>query len=129
MVLKDDLDKVTESHVQHNRCRSDFGCTSSWWVIRDGIIFENLVCNSIVLGQFQWGGRVDVRDAIDSITNLAVNLAGGVHKLNSAGNVNGTVMVGALRVRPGSTGSKIPAEGSELVKGPSPTYRGLRDLR
>ena len=68
-------------------------------------------------------------DSVDGIAKLAVHLAGGVDELDGAGDVNLTIVVRALRIRPGSTGSEVPTEGAELVKRPCPSYGGLGEFR
>jgi len=70
-----------------------------------------------------------MRDAIDCIAKFATCSTSRVYELNGAGNVDGTIVVGALRVRPSSTGCKVPAEGTELIERPSPSNWCLRELR
>ncbi len=116
MVLKDDLHKVTEGRIHDIGCHDDLVCNFSSGFILNCVIFEDLVPNSIVLSKLKWSGRVSVGYTVDCITKLTIHSASRVDELDGAGNVNGTIMVGALRIRPSCTGCEVPTEGSELIE-------------
>lgn len=91
-VLEDDFDEVTEGGVD------DVGSDGE---VREGgvggvgdeIVLEDLIGDAIVLGKLERCLGVDVGDAIESITELAVGPANGVDQLDGAGDVNLTVVV------------------------------------
>jgi len=120
VVLKHHLDEGAVSDVKNIWHDLDALDLFWGWVISDGVVLENLVGNTKVLRKLQWGFGVSVRDSVQSVPELSIDLALSVHKLDGACDVDLSVVVRSLRVRPGCTGGQVPPERSELVQGPSP---------
>ena len=113
MVLKDDLDEVTEGGIDDIGSKSDgviLGRGICRWLVLNDVVLENFVCNAKVFSKFQWSFGVNMRDAIDCVAELAVGFASRVHNSDGAGDVDLSVVVGTLGIRPGSAGGEVPSE-------------------
>lgn len=103
MVLKDDLDEGAIGEVKDIGLHGE--CTwNTLRVILSAVVLENLLRDSVILGELDWGLWFHVRDAVEPVTKLTAVPADGVNELNGAGDVDLSIVVRALWVRPGSTG-------------------------
>jgi len=93
-VLEDDFDEVAEGGVDD--VGGDDGVAGGdggVWGVRDEVVLEDLVGDTVVLGELERGFGVDVGDTVECVTELAADLASGADQLDGAGDVNLTVVV------------------------------------
>lgn len=115
MILQDDFDVVTVCDIQ-DVCILGELRRVLWWIILYQIILENLISDAEILSQLDRGFWIGMRNAVESIPEFSPNLPGGVCQLDGAGDVDATVVVRSLWIRPGSASSEIPTVRSELIE-------------
>ncbi|CAL9085768.1 unnamed protein product [Musa acuminata var. zebrina] len=126
-ILEDDLDVSSVGGVEDVRRGRD-RCAGRRWLVIDTVVLEHLVGDAVILRELQWGGGFHMRHAVEREAALAVDEPDRAGELDGSGDVDATVVVGALGVGPGGAGREVPSERPPLVEGPRPADRRRRQL-
>lgn len=103
-VLEDDLDEGAVFESDNIGLQNNIFSNVLRRVIGNNVVLKHLLRNSKVLSELNWGFPINMRNAVNSVTELPTIPANRVNELHSAGDVNLAVMVRALWGGPGCRG-------------------------